>query len=292
MEKMGHEEEQEDLRKKAARQYFQYFRFWFLLVIIMGLALLVVFFTRKDTPQRQNDLAPKERVFDYAQVLSQEEEELLRRFIATQEARIQCDIVLVTIREDIEKTYGNWNNGMMQTADDFYDEHGFGYNAYQGDGMLLLDNWETGQVGSWLSTCGAVKNRFGDWQIERVLDAVDIHMPDDPYGAYYDYVETAANEMAEGSLGSFPVWMAVLVPLVVMVIFVIAQLRVRVGTNTVQVDSYIADGEPHLLDKRDTFLGKQVFTKRIPRNNGGSGGGGGGHISSGGVSHGGGGHRR
>jgi hypothetical protein len=179
-------ETSEDLRRDAIKQYVHYFRFWFLIVLVLAVIGIIVAVSNRGSAVRANHQAPKQRVFDEAGVLSAEEEKMLESFIEQQEARIHCDIVLVTINEDIEGTYGSWNGGMRKLADDFYDTHGFGYNAYQGDGMLLLDNWEEGQAGSWLSTCGIVAHRFGDVQIDRVLHEVDRHMPQDPYGAYFE----------------------------------------------------------------------------------------------------------
>jgi uncharacterized membrane protein YgcG len=107
-------------------------------------------------------------------------------------------------------------------------------------------------------------------------------------------VETASNEMAAGRFGFFPFWLALLMPLVVMLVFVAVHLRSTAGKNTVVPGSYVAEDQIKILDKRDAFVRKQVFTKRIPRNTGGGSGGkrGGHHISGGGVRHGGGGHRR
>jgi uncharacterized protein len=293
LDKSGENGTTENLRREAVKQYMHYFRFWFLAAVILLLASIIVSMMNRGSSVRGNQQAPAQRVYDEADVLSQEEEELLSDFIAKQEVRIRCDIVLVTIKEDIEGIYGDWYSGMRTIADDFYDSHGFGYDTPQGDGMLLVDNWEEGQMGSWLSTCGAVEWRFGDAQIDKVLDEVDWHMPQDPYGAYYAYVEQAANIMAAGSLGTIPFWLALLVPLVVMVVFVAVHLRSSVGKNTVAVTSYVTEEQIHLVEKRDAFIRKQVLTRRIPKNNGGgSGHGGGHHISGGGVSHGGGGRRR
>jgi uncharacterized protein len=280
LHKNSENETTEELRREAFKQYVHYFRLWFVAVVILAVIGIIVSVANRRSEVRGNHQAPEQRIYDDAGVLSDEEEELLGSFIVQQEARIHCDIVLVTIKEDIEGAYGSWNGGMRTIADDFYDTHGFGYNTYQGDGMLLLDNWEEGQAGSWLSTCGIVADRFADAQIDRVLHAVDRHMPNDPYGAYYEYVETAANEMAAGRLGNYPFWLALIVPLVVMLVFVIVHLRTSSGKNTIVPGSYVADGQMKLLDKRDTFIRKQVFTRHIPRNTG-SGSGRSGGLASG-----------
>ena len=51
---------------------------------------------------RGNSQDPTERVFDYADMLTDEEEQNLREYIAECEEKIQADIVIVTISESVE----------------------------------------------------------------------------------------------------------------------------------------------------------------------------------------------
>ena len=158
-----------DVKKEAGRQYFKYFRIWFIITGVF--VVLGVFFgissllarKEEDTSVRQNTSAPQERVYDYAEVLTADEEQSLREYIAQKEALIQADIVLVTIKEDVESGAYGWESAMMNYADDFYDQKLYGYDKVHGNGVLLLDNWYDGQAGSWLSTCGIVYYRFGDY---------------------------------------------------------------------------------------------------------------------------------
>ena len=53
-------------------------------------------------PVRGNSQEPTERVYDYADVLTDEEEQSLREYIAECEEKIQADIVIVTISESVE----------------------------------------------------------------------------------------------------------------------------------------------------------------------------------------------
>ena len=75
----------------------------------------------------------------------------------------------------------------MVYADNFYDEHMFGYNKPQGDGVLLLDNWyreSDGSVYSWLSTCGKAKDRFSSSMIDNLLNEALEDVDSNPYQAY------------------------------------------------------------------------------------------------------------
>ena len=286
-----------ETKKEAMKQYLHYFRFWFIaagialaLFVVGGVSRLI-----KTSVGRGNSSAPKERVYDKADVLTDAQEEKLRQLIAETEAKTACDIVLVAINQQVESASSGWETTMRNLADDFYDENNYGYNKVHGDGVLLLDNWYEGQAGSWLSTCGKVYEAFGTYEINRILDAVYYKVEADPYEAYSTYVRMIGQEMGEEI--EFPTGFLV-IPVIVMLVFVAMKLRSPLGKETVAVNEYVVGGRPVVRDRRDQLVNKIVTRRHIPRNNGGGGGGrsgggyGGGHRSSGGVSHGGGGRRR
>ena len=145
-----------DVKKEAGRQYLHYFRFWFIGIGILALlciVMAVVNRSRGDVPRTNNE-APAERVYDYADVLTAQEEEDLRRYIAETEKKLHIDIVLVTFSQSVEGAdamaqYGlrsqSWEQNMQDIADDFWDENHYGYNkGFEGDGVLLLHNWYEG----------------------------------------------------------------------------------------------------------------------------------------------------
>ena len=294
-----------NVKKEAGRQYLKYFRIWFIITGVF-VALGLVFGVsslfsgeEEENPERQNTSAPQERVYDFADVLTDAEEEKLREYIARKEPLIQADIVLVTIKEDVESGSYGWESAMMNYADDFYDQKLYGYDAVNGNGVLLLDNWYDGQAGSWLSTCGNVYYRFGDYEINRVLDAVYYGLDDGAYEAYLDYIDTVYYLMAdEGQMesASLSLGMILGLPFIVALIYALVNLRQSKAKVTTQANTYVEGGRPVMRVSRDDFIRKHVVTRRIETNSGshsgGRSGGGGGHRSSGGVSHGGGGRRR
>lgn len=294
-----------NVKKEAGRQYLKYFRIWFIITGVF-VALGLVFGVsslfsgeEEENPERQNTSAPQERVYDFADVLTDAEEEKLREYIARKEPLIQADIVLVTIKEDVESGSYGWESAMMNYADDFYDQKLYGYDVVNGNGVLLLDNWYDGQAGSWLSTCGNVYYRFGDYEINRVLDAVYYGLDDGAYEAYLDYIDTVYYLMAdEGQMesASLSLGMILGLPFIVALIYALVNLRQSKAKVTTQANTYVEGGRPVMRVSRDDFIRKHVVTRRIETNSGshsgGRSGGGGGHRSSGGVSHGGGGRRR
>ena len=294
-----------NVKKEAGRQYLKYFRIWFIITgvfvalgLVFGVASLFSGEEEKN-PERQNMSAPKERVYDFADVLTDAEEKNLREYISRKEPLIQADIVLVTIKEDVESGAYGWETAMMNYADDFYDQKLYGYDAVNGNGVLLLDNWYDEQAGSWLSTCGNVYYRFGDYEINRVLDAVYYGLDDGAYEAYLDYIDTVYYLMAdEGQMesASLSVGMILGLPFIVALIYALVNLRQSKAKVTTQANTYVEGGRPVMRVRRDDFIRKHVVTRRIETSSGsrsgGHSGGGGGHRSSGGVSHGGGGRRR
>jgi len=299
-----------DLKKEARRQYLRFFRFWFIIVGILLVVTIVAAVARNmayTAGERHNTQAPAERVYDYADVLTDAEEEGLRELIAEKEARIGCDLVLVTVRQPVEgseakETYGyrytDWKLNMQDIAGDFYDNHFYGYNVPYGDGALLLDNWYEGQSGTHLSTSGRIFDRFGNREIDRALTYVDQYIESDPYKAYSASINYIADVMSGGRKelrGVFSL-LTLFVPIVAAGVFIGTHLRSKEGKNTTTATTYIAGGKPVMNLQRDDFVRKHVSQRRIQTSSssGSSGGGGrgGAHVSSGGHSHGGGSHRR
>lgn len=299
-----------DFKREARKQYLHFFRFWFIIVgILLAVTILVtvVRIITENNMKRGNAQAPTERVYDYADMLTDEEEEKLRQLIAEKEAQIGCDLVLVTICQPVEgreaqETYGyrstSWEQNMQDIADDFYDNNCYGFDAPYGDGALILDNSYEGQSGTHLSTSGKVFARFGDYEIDQALTRVDQYIESDPYRAYSACINYIADKMSGyGNSIGIVVLLAVFVPIITAAIFVATHLRSKEGQKTTTAATYIAGGKPVMNQQRDDFIRKSVSQRRIQTSSssgGGhsSGGHGGAHRSSGGHSHGGGSHRR
>ena len=289
-----------DFKKEARKQYLHYFRIWFLIIGLLAILCIVLRFIKSG-----NHEAPAERVYDYADVLTDEEEEELRLYIAQKEQQAQIHIVLVTIDLSVEGAeakaqygyrYTDWERNMQDIADDFWDEKHYGYNkGFEGDGVLLLHNWYPGQNGEHLSTSGKVERAFSTYDIDRVLYAVDAYYETDPYRAYMAYVDKVCELLGNASNAPFPWAIVLVVPLAAAGIYAASNLKQQKAKNTTAVNAYVVGGKPVLNGKTDEFLRKSVVTRRIETNSSGghhsSSGGGGHHHSSSGASHGGGSHR-
>jgi len=289
-----------DFKREAIRQYLRYFRFWFLAIVILAVIVVAVCFIRP-----KNHAAPAERVYDYADVLAQGEEEELRRYIREKEEELRIHIVLVTISQSVEGTearerydyrYTDWERNMQDLADDFWDDNRYGYNrGFEGDGVLLLHNWYPGQNGEQLSTSGRVEHAFSSDDIDSVFDAVDAYYESSPYKAYRAYVDQVCSLMSVSSTFHFSWGLVLILPLVTAGIYASCNLRQKKAENTTRANAYVAGGRPVMKEQEDNFLRKNVITRKIETSSSGGSyhrsGGGGHHYSRSGASHGGGSRR-
>lgn len=300
----------DSIKKEARKQYFHYFRVWFIVIgillvvtVIMGVKHVI-----ESNVPRTNFSAPAERVYDYADVLTDAEEESLRQRIAEVESTRHIDIVLVTFNQSVEgeeamRQYGyrsaNWEQNMMDYADDFWDQNQYGYNkGFEGDGCILVHNWYEGQNGEHLSTSGRVEDRCSVRDIDTVLDAVDAYYATDPYRAYMAYIDRISSLMSGGTqTDSFSFATSFVLPLIAALIYALTNLSQKKAKDTTTASTYVEGGKPVMKARADDFIRKSVVTRKIETSSsgghsgGGHSGGGGHHTSSSGASHGGGSHR-
>ena len=299
-----------DYNHKAEERkiYFHYFRVWMILAAIAVVAFGIMALVHKDDPERviperNNDKSPVQRVYDYADVLSQDDEEYLEDVIATCEKKSQCDLIVVTINQEVGLSDEAWTEGMVHLADDFYDQNAFGYDQPYGDGALLLDNWyhagqEDSQAGTWLSTSGKLEYAIGPSEEKSVFRALDDGFEISTVDAYAQAIKKVAQYGMDDAVKEpfqFPWWLVFVLPAVIALIYMASNMSQSPGVDTTSSTTYVPGGQPHIRSTRDDFLRKTVSKVKIETESSSRSGGGGSyghHTSSGGHSHGGGGHRR
>lgn len=294
------------------KAYFKYFRWLFLIVLVLAAAYVGVYFLHNALDggaKRGNNQAPTQRVYDFADKLTDEEESRLEALIAEREAQIHCDLVVVTLNEPIlsyggyedrDNTNANWNTSMRNYADDFYDDNNFGYDKVHGDGALLLDNWflagtAYSQAGTWLSTCGRVYEHYTTGMVNRVLDDVTDNVDSSPYRAYKTYVENIYQEMSGKKGINIPWFIVILIPAVVAGYFIALHIKPKEGKKTTGASTYLDKNNVVCHVQKDELVNTTLTSRKIESSSGSSGGShgrSGGHVSRGGVHHGGGGRRR
>ena len=255
------------------------------------------------------------KVYDDGELLTEAEENELQELLVKTAERTEQDLVIVTTRD-------NGGKEARDYADDFYDEHGFGYEKENGSGVLFLIDMDARTF--YISTAGTAIGKYTDAEINDTLDAV---MPDmragDYAGACFTFVSEAERFLAGGETGNNgyydekedrfveypaakeePGWKKAVSPRRLAIVFSISAAvsafvvliiswnrKTRMSVNG---GTYMKDGGLQFRERSDRFTHTTVVTRQIPKDNGGSGGGGGrshssSHTSSSGRSHGGGG---
>ncbi len=288
------------------KQYFNYFKWIFLITALLGViyaGTLIYQAAQKAEARANTECLTKERVFDYGNVLTQEEESKLRELISEREAQTGCDIVLVTLNESL-KEYArgkeadvSYDGFVRIYAEDFYDENKFGYDKPIGDGVLLVDNWfreDDGRIYTWLCTVGRAEENYSSAMVDNLLDKVYLYVEDDPYKAYETYVNEFYYDMTgTGQLTeSLPFWSPFAAAAIIAIVFIAVHWSSKKGNRTTMATTYVNGGRPELKRKEDVLVNKVVTRRHIERSSGNGGGSSGGGGHSGGGHHGGGGHSR
>lgn len=159
------------------KEYFARFKYLYItlvVILVVTIAATAVYMTKQKAAaankgKRMNtECLTDERVFDYADVLTDAQEDDLRELIAEKEKEVSLDIVLVTLNEDV----GSSDDALMEYADQFYEDNKFGYDKPIGDGVIYVDNYYDRYV--WFGTTGIAENAYTTSAINNLLDAVSV----------------------------------------------------------------------------------------------------------------------
>ena len=295
------------------KDYFKYFKIPFIVTavcIVLAIIIRIAAGGNKVEYIRTNTQCDtNERVFDYADKLSDKEENNLREQIAAKEKEVGCDIVIVTLDQSLVDYAAGYKDiigsvpikeCIVLYADNFFDEHKFGYNKPSGDGVVFVDNWyreADGSIYSRMTKGGKAFDRYSSEMIDEIMNTSLENVADSPYKAYSKFVGLFANDMSNRSFQNLynlinPM-IVFIAAFIISIIFLIANWSGKKGKKTINEMTYLAGGRPEMRQQADIFLYKNVTKRHIERNTGGgSGGGGGGHISMGGSTFGGGTHTR
>lgn len=238
-----------------------------------------------------------EKVYDFANLLTENEEEQLYNQVITYIENTNYDLALVTINE-------NNKYSAMKYADDFFDYNDFGINSSR-DGSLILIDMDTREI--WVSTSGQAIKMYSDSRIDNIIDAGFFDLKNAQYydclskmidkmDYYFDLGVPSSNRDMEIDEDGNPYYVKsipyVMIFIISGVICTIVSLILYFKTSSkIKKQNTVTYINPNLsnLIKNDQFL--TTYTSRIRIESSSSSGGGGSshHSSSSGRSHGGGG---
>lgn len=314
--------------KKDLKTYLKHWIVLFIFaVILVGLFLCFYFSRKRAREEAKNNFYEStntervygnQRVFDYADKLTDKQEAELEAYIHEKEKATMTDIVIVTLNESLadyapeyRANYSEYitpDKYVMVYGDKFWEDNRFGYNSPQvpndnstdhGDGVLLVDNVfrepVTNKIYTWMCTTGVVEERFSSSMIDSVLDSFYSCVEEDYYQACIDFVDEYVfymeDEVSVPRLGHI---LPYLIAVIILLSYVFTNRKERLGKVTTTASTYIIQNTLEFTENKDEFLRKNVTRRYNPPSSSSSGshGGGGHHSSGGGCSHGGGGHSR
>ena len=212
------------------------------------------------------------KVYDYAQVLSVEEELNLKKEIDLFIANHNMDMALVTVKyhEKIDT---------MNYADDFYDYNGFGIGNNH-DGLIFVIDFTFGYTDIWMSTTGKAIQMYTDSRIDSILDSVAAQKNNGYYKMFNTFVKRS-NEFANMGIPSYGTkekgqinWLYIfilssVIPSIIILILIGKNKMVKVATHATQ---YLVKNSVVINKRSDRFITTHTTSVRI--NDSSSSGGG------------------
>lgn len=239
----------------------------------------------------------KEKVYDFANLLTDIEEENLYDKVSDYIETSKYDLAIVTIND-------NNKYSAMEYADDFFDYNNFGFNSSR-DGLLILIDMDTREI--YVSTSGMAIKMYNDSRIDSIIDAGYNYLTSGNYytclirmierlDSYFDsgypsgnknlFIDEDGNPYYIRKIPYIMVFMlsSVICAIVSSVLYFKTSSKIK-KQNTV---TYINPNITNII-KNDQFVTTYTSRIRIQSSSSGSGGGSSFHSSSSGRSHGGGG---
>lgn len=257
----------------------------------------------KHDARSNEDCMTNERVFDYADKLSDSEEETLRSDIEELENLVGMDVVIVTVDQNTDlsefgasATGGDIEYNTKEIAEKICDTYRFGWEEWP-DGtylngkdastsVVIVANWQPTDRYVYLCTSGKARKRISDSKAVSITKYGGKKLREDPFTGFERILKKTKSAMKSSGGGinflSGPI--CALVALVAAIIFFAVNYSKKAGKDTTTASTY-SNGNAEILDKRDIFIRKEVHSVKIQSDSGSSGSSGGGGGHGGGGSH-------
>lgn len=244
-----------------------------------------------------------EKVYDFAELLDEDEEEEIAELIDTFIEKYNMDMVVVTTNDADYRSSEAY-------ADDFFDYNDFGLNETL-DGILFLIDMDNRNM--WISTHGEAIRMYNDYRIESILDTTyDYISNQDYYNCAKGFVKDATYFASVGITGknvnshidsktgnivydvkfdlTYVFFGAIGSGIITLIFILIASAKHKTIRKATQAKEYMVKDSFVLKHNEDRFL--STHTSKVydpPSSSSSSGGGSSTHSSSSGSFHGGGG---
>ncbi|MEN2467863.1 TPM domain-containing protein [Ornithinibacillus sp. JPR2-1] len=221
-----------------------------------------------------------QRIYDYANLLSDEEVEALEQLADEHSEKRKTDFIIVITEDTDGKT-------VEQYMADFYDEMAFGYDKPHGSTVILaidIDNRDF-----YIASFEGAQKHLDSQRVDLLFNELVPPLSADKYfDAFKTFVETGSRYMrympgVNPESIIFDTWFHVIIALLIGGIIVGTMAYNSGGKVTVNERTYTGDFK--VLKRKDIFLTKNVTKRKKPSNNNRGGSGGGGGVTRGGSSY-------
>lgn len=211
-------------------------------------------------------------VFDFAEILSDDEEEKLEEMCAKASADCETDFVIITTREGLDYT------PMDNFLREFADESGFGYDVivYGVDMVSRADR---------IWTRGKAQTDISQSKLDDIREDCEEEFHDGYFYSGYKKFVKKVNLCLTTSIFSkltYALPIKILISLGVALISVLIMMASAKSRMTVASTTYTKDNQFRVNEQRDEFINTTVVTRKIESRSSSGGGGGGGNSGSGG----------
>lgn len=240
-----------------------------------------------------------EKIYDFAEILTKEEELKLKEFANEFIDKNKMDVVILTIKREYENDYENEN-----IAADFYDYNDFGIDFKNYSGILLLRNANPSYPYYDMYTFGDAQLYYDYSRMNSILDYIGNDIGERNYydafhdfiselDYYYDYgISQVYEDYYVDSNGDLhkrfnpPIIPALLVStFVTMIIIITLVKRNKLVSKPTRADEYLDVNSINYKEKTDNFKNAVTTSYVVSSSSGSSGGHSSGGFHSGGGSH-------
>lgn len=240
-----------------------------------------------------------EKIYDFADILTDEEEKELKNFANIFINKTEMDVVILTINREYKNDYENEN-----IAADFYDYNDFGLDFKNYSGILLLRNANPLDPYYDMYTFGDAQLIYSFARMNNILDYIG---DDIGYRRYYDAFHSFISELdyyydagipeeykdyyidSNGDLHKRfvpPIIPAFIVSsIVTLIVIIVLVKRNKLVNKPTRADEYLDVNSINYTEKSDNFKNAVTTSYVVSSSSGGSGGGSRGGFRSSGGSH-------
>ncbi|HSH25431.1 MAG TPA: TPM domain-containing protein [Massilibacterium sp.] len=251
------------------------------LFLVMISFFIVIFFFSVAIPTGAAVAKEKQRIYDFANLLSESEVSKLERLSTQLSEKRETDFIILTTNDTEGKD-------VVKYMQDFYDEHGLGYDRPHGNTAILTLDMQHREV--YLAGFYKAKTYLDDDRLDMIREKITPNLTDGNYLKAFEMFMKKSDEYMDFEPGVNPEnilfkwWFQMITSLGLGGIIVGMMAYHSGGKVTVHEGTYRDNQNSKILKRKDQYIRTAISKQKKPSSSSGGGGGGGG-ITGGGRSH-------